>query len=240
MRVIRRWSQSPHVRAPEFPARPPRARRCEPSSNAPAREAAADVLLRSAYSALERPALAAVTGAHHRHRALPHVDVLESGRAQGLSGGACPSSPSASRKPGRVPPSDPLGWAARLVRPVRQAGRVARGNPVGIRDCPAAVSGNDRRHTHWARWSGPGKRRPVGVSHDETGPRVRRPANCPRADDACADIPVTSWAGRRAHRADRRDAPLRAYVRCPSGSSPLRALVPSPGSQGFISRRRSP
>ena len=35
--------------------------------------------------------------------------------------------------------------------PARQAGGVVRGNPVGIRDCPAAVSGNDRRHTHWAR-----------------------------------------------------------------------------------------
>ncbi len=34
--------------------------------------------------------------------------------------------------------------------------REARGNPVGIRDCPAAVSGNDRRHTHWVRNTGPG------------------------------------------------------------------------------------
>lgn len=38
---------------------------------------------------------------------------------------------------------------AQLVRPVRQAGGVVRGNPVRFRDCPAAVSGNDRRHTHW-------------------------------------------------------------------------------------------
>src|SRR5882757_6437593 len=45
----------------------------------------------------------------------------------------------------------PLGWSVQLVRPVRQAGGVVRGNPVGIRDCPAAVSGNDRRHTHWTR-----------------------------------------------------------------------------------------
>lgn len=44
-----------------------------------------------------------------------------------------------------------LGWFPQLVRPVRQAGCVVRGNPVGIRDCPAAVSGNDRRHTHWDR-----------------------------------------------------------------------------------------
>ncbi len=26
----------------------------------------------------------------------------------------------------------------------------ARGNPVEIRDCPAAVSGNESRHRHWA------------------------------------------------------------------------------------------
>jgi hypothetical protein len=33
------------------------------------------------------------------------------------------------------------------VRPVYPSGRdEARGNPVGFRDCPAAVSGNDRRH----------------------------------------------------------------------------------------------
>ncbi len=63
--------------------------------------------------------------------------------------------------------------------PPRQG--VVRGNPVGHRDCPAAVSGNDRRHTHWVRRTGPGKRRPVGVSYDETCPRVRRPATCPRA-----------------------------------------------------------
>ena len=31
-----------------------------------------------------------------------------------------------------------------------QSRRIARGNPVRIRDCPAAVSRNDRRHQHWA------------------------------------------------------------------------------------------
>ncbi|AJE81096.1 hypothetical protein SLNWT_0720 [Streptomyces albus] len=31
---------------------------------------------------------------------------------------------------------------------------VVRGNPVGIRDCPAAVSENDSRHVHWAHGLG--------------------------------------------------------------------------------------
>ena len=47
------------------------------SGGDPAREAAAAELLLSAYEALDRPALAAVAEAHHRHRDLPHVDVLE-------------------------------------------------------------------------------------------------------------------------------------------------------------------
>jgi hypothetical protein len=34
----------------------------------------------------------------------------------------------------------------RMVRPWPAAWDVARGNPVRIRDCPAAVSGNERRH----------------------------------------------------------------------------------------------
>jgi hypothetical protein len=35
-------------------------------------------------------------------------------------------------------------------RPIQRSG-VVRGNPVGIRGCPAAVSGNDRRQMHWTR-----------------------------------------------------------------------------------------
>jgi hypothetical protein len=35
---------------------------------------------------------------------------------------------------------------AAVGSPRRPGGRVARGNPVRVRDCPAAVSGNDRRH----------------------------------------------------------------------------------------------
>jgi len=55
------------------------------SGGDPAREAAAAELLLSAYEALDRPALAAVAEAHHRHRDLPHVDVLEA--RPGRSGG---------------------------------------------------------------------------------------------------------------------------------------------------------
>ncbi len=58
--------------------------------------------------------------------------------------------------------SPPSNLARATGSPCPPGRRVARGNPVGIRDCPAAVSGNDRRHTHWARY-GPGKRRPVGI-----------------------------------------------------------------------------
>jgi len=39
--------------------------------------------------------------------------------------------------------------AAGSAGPARGA-VVATGNLVEIRDCPAAVSGNDRRHMHWA------------------------------------------------------------------------------------------
>jgi hypothetical protein len=50
--------------------------------------------------------------------------------------------------------------SSRFALSARQG--VARGNPVRVRNCPAAVSGNERRHTHWAP-DGHGKRRPVGA-----------------------------------------------------------------------------
>ena len=43
----------------------------------PARETLANELLVMAYRALNRPSLAEMAGAHHRHRSLPRVDVLE-------------------------------------------------------------------------------------------------------------------------------------------------------------------
>ncbi len=62
------------------------------------------------------------------------------------------------------------------------AGRrgVVRGNPAGIRDCPAAVSGNDRRHQHWAS-SRPGKRRPVGGLRARVAPASPKTCHRPRA-----------------------------------------------------------
>ena len=124
----------------------------------------------------------------------------------------------------------PVPWArvaAQLVRPGRQAGCVARGNPVRIRDCPAAVSGNDRRHTHWVR-HGPGKRRPVGGRRQVAVPAS--PKTCPlcRARPSCAVGPVTSWAGRR-HGGDRLLPPA-----CPL-RRPSRLRV-----AGRDSRRRAP
>ncbi|MEU7579919.1 ADP-ribosylation family protein [Streptomyces sp. NPDC041068] len=47
------------------------------SGDDPAREALANELLAMAYQALDRPALAQIAEAHHRHRSLPSVDVLE-------------------------------------------------------------------------------------------------------------------------------------------------------------------
>ena len=41
------------------------------------------------------------------------------------------------------PPGASVVWSVRMVRSFRS---VVRGNPVRVRDCPAAVSGNDRRH----------------------------------------------------------------------------------------------
>ena len=70
---------------------------------------------------------------------------------------------------------------------------------MGIRDCPAAVSGNDSRHTHWTR----------GV-REATASRCLRTRRAHESEDlpvartrpiACG-VPVTSWAGRRAHQAD--------------------------------------
>lgn len=73
------------------------------------------------------------TGADGERPAVSHVTVRDASRC--------------THPPGPAPTLTRSSWFA----PVRQAGCVVRGNPVGIRDCPAAVSGNDRRHTHWAR-----------------------------------------------------------------------------------------
>ncbi|MEV2253236.1 ADP-ribosylation family protein [Streptomyces sp. NPDC050147] len=47
------------------------------SAGDPDREALANELLLLAYRTLDRPALTAIAGAHHRHRSLTNVDVLE-------------------------------------------------------------------------------------------------------------------------------------------------------------------
>lgn len=74
------------------------------------------------------------------------------------------------RQPGRgtLQPQLVCPLQALDERPYRPSSSVCchrcgtRGNPVKIRDCPAAVCRNDRRHQHWPRL-GAGKRRPVGV-----------------------------------------------------------------------------
>ncbi|GAA1910621.1 hypothetical protein GCM10009837_38840 [Streptomyces durmitorensis] len=52
------------------------------SAGDPEREALANELLVTAYRALGRPGLAQTADAHHRHRSLPQVDVLETNRDQ--------------------------------------------------------------------------------------------------------------------------------------------------------------
>ena len=87
-----------------------------------------------------------------------------------------------------------------------------RGNPVRVRNCPATVNGNERRHQHRARTAG--KRRPVG----EGMPLVPASPNT-RPD----------------RRAARRDAGSKALAGGPAGSrSPVRAVCLS-----SVSVRRS-
>ena len=76
-----------------------------------------------------------------------------------------------------------------------------------IRDCPAAVSGNDRRHDALGA-PRPGKRRPVGGPAWRPRPRVRRPARCPsRARGTAVRDLVGGSADRHRRRPSRRAAP---------------------------------
>ena len=92
---------------------------------------------------------------------------------------------------------------APTVRPV--PGRVragARGNPVRVRDCPAAVSGNERRHDALGG-AAPGKRRPVGPPGPPGGcPRVRRPAAGARAGRRARTLQRLAGAGEAGRRDD--------------------------------------
>jgi hypothetical protein len=60
---------------------------------------------------------------------------------------------------------------------VPRLGCGARGNPVGIRDCPAAVSRNERRHQRWPDDKRAGKRRSLGACVRCARLRVRIPAS---------------------------------------------------------------
>lgn len=111
-----------------------------------------------------------------------------------------------------------LGRALDLLRRLPPgAGR------MGIRDCPAAVSGSDRRHAHWARETGPGsaaarRRSSWGQSHSSIGvPVVVWPV---------AYRCWTSWpavTGSRQRRHERHPA----GIGCPgAGGRPLREEAP--------------
>ena len=66
---------------------------------------------------------------------------------------------------------------------------------MGVGDCPAAVSGNDRRQTHWDRSRGPGKRRPVGV--EQHARRAHESEDLPAHRARRARWSEASWDGRR-------------------------------------------
>ncbi|TWH20310.1 hypothetical protein JD82_02153 [Prauserella rugosa] len=72
-----------------------------------------------------------------------------------------------------------------VVHGVCNSLRGARGNLVRIRDCPAAVSGNDSRQKHWTR-QGSGKRWPVGR---HTVPVPASPKTCHRRAHTRARCP---------------------------------------------------
>ena len=101
----------------------------------------------------------------------------------------------------------------------------ATGNPVRVRDCPAAVSGNDRRQTALDRHREPGKRRPVGVERAvlPACPRVRRPASAPRPSGAV----VRGLVGRPTAGYDAAPTPRRTTV-----SSCATSDRPGPISRG--------
>ena len=125
----------------------------------------------------------------------------------------------------------------------------ARGNPVGIRDCPAAVSGNDRRQQHWTRQR-PGKRRPVGGSRRESVPRlcprVRRPASAPCTPVCGGPTPrgtADGWSAScalvRAARASRRPALASAGPRSSSRGESHDGHRDQPGTtHGAVSAHR--
>lgn len=77
---------------------------------------------------------------------------------------------------------------SRFAPPVRTDARWrdARGNPVRIRGCPAAVSGNESRRCHWVRVRAGEETAGRCPSFRRRRPRVRRPATAPASRAGCA------------------------------------------------------
>jgi 5-methyltetrahydropteroyltriglutamate--homocysteine methyltransferase len=84
-----------------------------------------------------------------------------------------------------------LLWRLQLVRACPPGRRVVRGNPVRIRDCPAAVSGNERCHQALGPvrvWEATASR----CLPRQARPRVRRPASCPFQEILAKESSLTS------------------------------------------------
>lgn len=105
-----------------------------------------------------------------------------------------------------VRPSPGCGYPGTAAGSPRQpGGRVVRGNPVGIRDCPAAVSGNDRRHTHWAHaraWEATASRCLAGTTRSYARcARESEDLPLPVRHGACGDLGGSTEAGGSGHSA---------------------------------------
>ena len=112
-------------------------------------------------------------------------------------------------------------------------GRVSqRGNPVRSRDCPAAVSGNDRRHRALGpsalcaqSWEATASRRGDETVETRDCPQVRRPASAPGTP-----CPGSPWPRGRVRR-DRHARPgwitAARALRRPRDSSPAARALPS-------------
>ncbi len=100
--------------------------------------------------------------------------------------------------PAKPPPRATIGVRLRSVAQLVQRCRCrgageATGNPVEIRDCPAAVSGNERRHTSTGHRSVSGKRRPVGDRRNAD--RARESEYLPVACSATAELLARDLVG---------------------------------------------
>jgi len=125
----------------------------------------------------ERSAAHAFNDDSNRRRVLVFAGCEGNGPDQRRRAGLCNTSLSGWFAAPMMPTASDRQRRVRRRRGLPQPWGSSRGNPVRIRDCPAAVCGNDRRHQHWASaWEAPATRNPTS---GWACPRVRRPATAP-------------------------------------------------------------